>query len=99
MIASSSRIARRADRILGAALRLCLRGYRLGISPLLGPHCRFEPSCSRYASEAIARHGAVTGLVLGARRLARCHPFHPGGFDPVPGTTRATFARLGRRPH
>jgi putative membrane protein insertion efficiency factor len=67
-------------RMLGAAIR----GYQLVVSPLLPPSCRFNPSCSQYALEAIRRHGAVRGCWLAARRLARCHPFHPGGFDPVP---------------
>lgn len=63
---------------------LPIRGYRRWLSPLLGPQCRFEPSCSVYALEALQEHGAVRGLWLTARRLGRCHPFHPGGFDPVP---------------
>lgn len=58
--------------------------YRAVISPLLGPTCRFHPSCSRYAQEAIRLHGPVRGAWLAASRLARCHPFAPGGFDPVP---------------
>jgi putative membrane protein insertion efficiency factor len=61
-----------------------VRGYQLLVSPLLPPSCRFTPSCSQYAREAIMRHGAVRGTWLAARRLVRCHPFHPGGFDPVP---------------
>ena len=61
-----------------------VRGYQLVISPVLPPSCRFTPSCSQYALEAIVRHGAVKGTWLAARRLVRCHPFHPGGFDPVP---------------
>jgi putative membrane protein insertion efficiency factor len=61
-----------------------LRGYQLGISPLIGPSCRFHPSCSEYAIQAIRRHGVGRGLWLTAARLLRCHPFHPGGFDPVP---------------
>ena len=61
-----------------------IRGYQRFISPALPPSCRFYPSCSQYAIEAIARHGALRGSWLAARRLARCHPFHPGGVDPVP---------------
>ena len=66
------------------ALVLAIRGYQKVISPALPPSCRFYPSCSQYAIEAIARHGALRGSWLAARRLARCHPFHPGGGDPVP---------------
>ena len=74
---------------LGArVLMACITGYRRYVSPLSGPHCRFEPSCSAYALEAVRRHGAVRGLWLAVRRIARCHPFHPGGFDPVPPATR-----------
>ncbi len=58
--------------------------YQRFISPLLGPRCRFAPSCSQYAVEALRTHGAVRGLWLSVRRLARCHPFNPGGYDPVP---------------
>ena len=65
-------------------LAALIRGYQLGLSPLLPPSCRFTPSCSQYALEAVSRHGAIKGAWLAARRLARCHPFHPGGFDPVP---------------
>ena len=63
---------------------IAIRGYQLGISPLLGPRCRFYPSCSCYAATAVERYGVVKGSWLAARRLARCHPFNPGGFDPVP---------------
>ena len=61
-----------------------IRGYQRLISPVLPPSCRFHPSCSQYALEAVTRYGALKGSWLATRRLARCHPFHPGGFDPVP---------------
>ncbi|MCC6535167.1 MAG: membrane protein insertion efficiency factor YidD [Burkholderiales bacterium] len=61
-----------------------LGAYRYALSPLLGPVCRFYPSCSQYAQDAIERHGVLRGLVLAARRLCRCHPWHCGGHDPVP---------------
>ena len=67
-----------------ALLLLFLRGYQYAISPLFGANCRFRPSCSEYAREAIDRHGAGKGSWLTLRRLGRCHPYHPGGFDPVP---------------
>jgi putative membrane protein insertion efficiency factor len=71
----------------GAAARVCLllvEAYRVTLSPLLGGFCRYEPSCSRYAEEALLRHGALRGSRLAMERLLRCHPFRPGGFDPVP---------------
>ena len=61
-----------------------IRAYQRLISPLLGPRCRFHPSCSQYALVAIERHGVVKGGWLALRRIARCHPLHPGGHDPVP---------------
>jgi putative membrane protein insertion efficiency factor len=61
-----------------------IRGYQAAISPLLPPSCRFHPSCSQYALEAVTRYGSLRGGWLAVRRLARCHPFHPGGYDPVP---------------
>ena len=72
------------NRVLARLLALPIRGYRLAISPLLGPRCRFYPSCSSYALEALERHGAVRGLWLALWRILRCHPWHPGGYDPVP---------------
>jgi hypothetical protein len=66
------------------ALAGILGAYKRYVSPLLPAACRFTPSCSEYAREAITRHGVFRGLALAARRLARCHPFHAGGSDPVP---------------
>jgi len=65
-------------------LVLPIRVYRRLISPLLRPRCRFHPTCSEYAIEAIEKHGVFRGGWLALRRIARCHPFHPGGHDPVP---------------
>ncbi|TKA88927.1 membrane protein insertion efficiency factor YidD [Guyparkeria sp. SB14A] len=64
-----------------------VKGYRLLISPMLPPSCRFYPTCSEYAVEALSRHGALKGGWLTLRRLGRCHPFCAGGIDPVPGTS------------
>ena len=63
---------------------LMIRGYQLVLSPLLGPRCRFYPTCSQYATEAISRYGFLKGTLLSLRRILKCHPFHPGGVDPVP---------------
>ncbi|MBS1215297.1 MAG: rane protein insertion efficiency factor YidD [Proteobacteria bacterium] len=61
-----------------------VKAYRYAVSPMLGPSCRFEPSCSCYAVEALERHGAAHGTWLAVKRVSRCHPWHPGGYDPVP---------------
>jgi len=66
--------------------------YRRFVSPMLGPRCRFYPSCSAYALEAVQLHGALRGSWLAVRRLSRCHPFHAGGLDPVPGSDRVRDA-------
>jgi hypothetical protein len=66
------------------ALIAVLAAYRYALSPMLGRNCRFHPSCSEYAQEALERHGALRGLWLALRRVGRCHPWHPGGYDPVP---------------
>ncbi len=63
--------------------------YRLLLSPLLGQNCRFEPTCSRYAEEAIHSHGVLKGSFLGIKRIVKCNPWHAGGFDPVPATKRS----------
>ncbi|MGP1384896.1 MAG: membrane protein insertion efficiency factor YidD [Thainema sp.] len=63
---------------------LLIRGYRRLISPLFPPVCRFQPTCSQYALEAIDRFGVIKGSWLAVRRITKCHPFHPGGYDPVP---------------
>ena len=70
-------------RVKALAL-LLLRGYKRFISPLLGQHCRFHPTCSVYTMQAIERFGVLRGGWMGARRIGRCHPFHPGGIDEVP---------------
>ncbi|MBN1355821.1 membrane protein insertion efficiency factor YidD [bacterium] len=62
----------------------CLKFYKRWISPLIPPACRFQPTCSEYAIEAITRWGTFRGLLLAIKRLLKCHPFHPGGYDPVP---------------
>lgn len=69
---------------MSKALVLFIRGYQLWISPLFPASCRYYPTCSSYAIEALEKHGALSGSWLAIRRIARCHPFRPGGFDPVP---------------
>ncbi|NUN16598.1 MAG: membrane protein insertion efficiency factor YidD [Myxococcales bacterium] len=77
--------------VLGA-----LAFYKRWISPLLPPACRFYPTCSQYASDAVAYHGVVRGTWLAVRRLLRCHPWHVGGYDPVPGCPRCVNPGDGR---
>lgn len=70
---------------------LIVRGYQVALSPLLPPSCRYHPTCSHYAIEALERHGVWRGGWLAIRRIARCHPFRAGGFDPVPDTLPSTL--------
>lgn len=72
------------DRLVRGPLVLAVRAYRFFLSPWLGNACRFEPTCSAYALEALERHGALGGSYLAARRVVRCHPWCDGGYDPVP---------------
>ena len=69
---------------MNKVLSLLIRAYRYVVSPLLGMHCRFHPSCSAYALEALERYGTARGAWLALRRVVRCHPWHPGGYDPLP---------------
>lgn len=72
-------------RVIRTVFLLIIRFYQRAISPLLGKNCRFYPTCSSYTYEAIETHGVVKGIFLGIKRIIKCHPFHPGGYDPVPG--------------
>lgn len=78
-----------ANRVLVGAIRI----YRRYVSPCLGRHCRFHPTCSMYALEALSRHGLLKGGWLAIRRVLRCHPLHPGGLDPVPPANAAVPGR------
>lgn len=70
--------------LLKRALLGAIRFYRRNISPMFPPCCRFVPTCSQYALEAVEKYGAIKGGYLAVRRILKCHPFHPGGYDPVP---------------
>ena len=84
MTEADGQMAQARPSAAARVLMALISGYRRFISPLLGPRCRFAPSCSAYALEAIREHGALRGMWLAVRRIGRCHPFNPGGFDPVP---------------
>lgn len=85
--------------VLAALLALPIRGYRRFLSPMLGSNCRFLPSCSEYALEALELHGAFKGSILAAGRILRCNPLFPGGYDPVPpkGKWVSPKRKLNRR--
>jgi putative membrane protein insertion efficiency factor len=88
-VSAASRSAPRRS-LAAAVLAAAIRGYQRWISPALGPRCRFYPSCSEYAKTAIEVHGATRGTWLTIRRLVKCQPFHPGGFDYVPPPKHAS---------
>jgi putative membrane protein insertion efficiency factor len=88
----------RAPGLASTLLLGFIRLYQLTLSPFIGRSCRFEPSCSRYTAACIAEHGALRGSWLGMRRIARCHPFHPGGYDPPPTRVLLTDAHESHHP-
>jgi putative membrane protein insertion efficiency factor len=92
MTEADGQLAQARPSAAARVLMALITGYRRFVSPLLAPRCRFAPSCSAYALEAVREHGALRGTWLAVRRIGRCHPFNPGGFDPVPP------ALHGRRP-
>ena len=79
-----ARVLRWYGKIMKRPLIWIIYAYKILISPILPPSCRFYPTCSDYARLAVEEHGAAKGLVLAVRRILRCHPYHPGGYDPVP---------------
>ena len=81
---SEQTIQARANFIASTAALGLIKAYQYGIRPMLGQRCRFFPSCSEYAAEAIGEYGVIHGSTMGALRLAKCHPWHAGGYDPVP---------------
>lgn len=88
MSAQASKVEVKVEGSVARAVVGLIRMYQRLISPMLRPSCRFHPSCSAYAAQAVALHGTTRGLWLAVRRLGRCHPLHPGGVDPVPAGRR-----------
>jgi len=86
-VSSVIRVLRFVKEMIQKLVLLIIRGYQLFISPFLGSHCRYYPSCSCYADTAIRRFGSLKGGMMAIKRLSRCHPFHDGGYDPVPQST------------
>ncbi len=80
--------------MLRTGIIFLIRIYRWVLSPYIGGQCRFHPTCSHYAEQALQQHGLLLGLWLGLRRLARCHPWHPGGLDPVPKSRKPPHGKL-----
>ena len=76
------------EKILSLSLIVLIRAYQWLMRPLLGPRCRFYPSCSEYSQSALAKHGLLKGLWLSVKRLSCCHPWHPGGYDPTPPSSQ-----------
>lgn len=87
-----------AGTVIASTLAVGVRIYQWTLRPFIGAHCRFEPSCSHYAIEALGQHGALRGVWLTALRVLRCNPWHPGGYDPVPPAARTPAAPCGCRP-
>ena len=84
--------------MIAGLLTFVIRVYQWTVRPFIGAHCRFEPSCSHYAIEALGRHGAARGAWLAARRVLRCNPWRPGGYDPVPPGSPTSAAPCACRP-
>ncbi len=93
MMTPAGQLAQARPSPAARLLITAITGYRRFVSPLLAPRCRFYPSCSAYGLQAVQEHGALRGAWLAERRIARCHPFHPGGVDPVPPASHGRSSR------
>ncbi|WP_311064164.1 membrane protein insertion efficiency factor YidD [Halomonas sp. DWK9] len=91
-------VKQRCRKLLTVIMVGCVRAYQYTISPLLGPRCRFWPSCSAYTIEAIQVHGPLKGVWMAAKRMIKCHPGNPGGMDPVPGGRSEQICREDDEP-